>query len=139
MTTFVIFQNVRKRLPSFFHRKRSDKVRRELEDAVRETSRNSSSPISADAIDCTNGIDISGIECDLNIPPISMNPTNIYAKFEAHEGEINAVRWCPTEKIIATGGADRKLKLWDVRTRKCLSCLNTLNSKDFDLQALQNH
>lgn len=121
MTTFVIFQNARKRLPSFFHRKRSDKVRRELEDAVRE-SRNSSSPISSEAIDVTNGIDISEIDGDLHIPAMSMNPTNIYAKFEAHEGEINAVRWCPTERIIATGGADRKLKLWDVRKRKILVC-----------------
>lgn len=111
----------RKRLPSFFHRKRSDKVRRDLEDAVRDTSRNSSSPISSsDAIDCTNGIDISGIDCELHsLPPtMSMNPTNVYAKFEAHDGEVSAVRWCPTEKIIATGGADRKLKLWDVRKSK---------------------
>ncbi|KAL5285542.1 ATG16L1 family protein [Megaselia abdita] len=121
-----------------FLRKRSDKVRRELEDAVRETSRNSSSPISSEAIDCTNGIDISGIDCDLHIPPMSMNPTNMYAKFEAHEGEVSAVRWCPTEKIIATGGADRKLKLWDVRKRSpeqlavLTGCSQGINSIDFD-------
>ena len=32
----------------------------------------------------------------------------------AHEGEVNAVRWSPTDRILATGGADRKVKLWDI-------------------------
>lgn len=32
----------------------------------------------------------------------------------AHEGEVNAVRWSPVERMIATGGADRKVNLWDV-------------------------
>lgn len=33
---------------------------------------------------------------------------------EAHDGEVNAVRWSPIERLVATGGADRKVKLWDV-------------------------
>lgn len=41
-------------------------------------------------------------------------PTTIHMKFEAHETESHAVRWSPVERVIATGGADRKVKLWDV-------------------------
>lgn len=33
---------------------------------------------------------------------------------DAHDGEVNAVRWSPVEHLVATGGADRKVNLWDV-------------------------
>lgn len=42
------------------------------------------------------------------------NPTKILMKFEAHENESHAVRWSPVERMVATGGADRKVKLWDI-------------------------
>jgi len=41
-------------------------------------------------------------------------PTRAYLKFEAHEGEINAIKWSPHGLNVATGGSDRKIKLWDV-------------------------
>lgn len=41
-------------------------------------------------------------------------PEGIEFKFDAHDGEVNAVRWSPVERVVATGGADRKVKLWDV-------------------------
>lgn len=31
-----------------------------------------------------------------------------------HDGEISAVKWSPDNRILATGGADRKVKLWDI-------------------------
>lgn len=31
---------------------------------------------------------------------------------------MNAVRWSPVEHIVATGGADRKVHLWDVSKRE---------------------
>lgn len=37
----------------------------------------------------------------------------------AHEGEVNAVRWSPVERLVATGGADRKVNLWDVGKSEC--------------------
>lgn len=37
---------------------------------------------------------------------------------DAHDGEVNAVKWSPTDRIVATGGADRKVKLWDVTKSK---------------------
>lgn len=36
------------------------------------------------------------------------------SKQDAHDGEVNAVRWSPVEHLVATGGADRKVNLWDV-------------------------
>ncbi|XP_005190986.2 autophagy-related protein 16 isoform X2 [Musca domestica] len=68
----------------------------------------------------------------------SANPTNIYMKFEAHETESHAVRWSPIERVIATGGADRKVKLWDVgkgssEPRSVLGGSSAgINSVDFD-------
>ena len=32
--------------------------------------------------------------------------------FVAHEGEVNAIRFSPQGKYMATAGADRKVKLW---------------------------
>nr|CAD7392399.1 unnamed protein product [Timema cristinae] len=33
---------------------------------------------------------------------------------DAHDGDVNAVKWSPVDRLVATGGADRKVKLWDV-------------------------
>ena len=41
-------------------------------------------------------------------------PNRAYLKFEAHEGEINAIKWSPHGLNVATGGSDRKIKLWDI-------------------------
>ncbi|XP_064615207.1 autophagy-related protein 16-1-like [Liolophura sinensis] len=46
-------------------------------------------------------------------------PSNAKCKFDAHEGEVNAVKWSPSGRIFATGGADRKLKLWDIQNGIC--------------------
>ncbi|CAA9997087.1 unnamed protein product [Nesidiocoris tenuis] len=32
---------------------------------------------------------------------------------DAHEGEVSAVKWSPVDRVVATGGADRKIRLWD--------------------------
>ncbi|KAI8119536.1 Autophagy-related protein 16 [Lucilia cuprina] len=134
-----------------FLRKRSDKLKRDLEDAVREPNspfthhhRNSSSPSFQGAgggdpyddddrdtssgdhcVEAGSDADMYGTHNDQfggvsggNIGGYgyykSACPTNIYMKFEAHETESHAVRWSPIERVIATGGADRKVKLWDV-------------------------
>uniref|UniRef100_A0A4W4HDT7 Autophagy-related protein 16 domain-containing protein n=1 Tax=Electrophorus electricus TaxID=8005 RepID=A0A4W4HDT7_ELEEL len=33
---------------------------------------------------------------------------------DAHDGEVNAVRFSPGSRILATGGMDRRVKLWEV-------------------------
>ncbi|XP_017845109.1 autophagy-related protein 16 isoform X1 [Drosophila busckii] len=179
---------IRKRLPSIF-RKRSAKLKRDLEDAVREPNslnnqtvpassgtplhRNSTSPaqfvgslVSDDDFDeaSINGaMEALGLDEDeyinarfsageamheatrASIDTLKAsgylgqpNPTKILMKFEAHENESHAVRWSPVERMVATGGADRKVKLWDVgkgltEPRAVLSGSSAgINSVDFD-------
>ncbi|XP_014217060.1 autophagy-related protein 16 [Copidosoma floridanum] len=79
--------------------KKQAKMQKELEEAARDTR--TSSPDRANLK-----------EGPLTLP--SSVPTKVSIKFNAHEGEVNAVRWSPTDRILATGGADRKVKLWDI-------------------------
>ena len=37
---------------------------------------------------------------------------------EAHDGEVNAVRFSPGSRLLATGGMDRRVKLWEVVSGK---------------------
>uniref|UniRef100_A0A0K8VWY3 Autophagy-related protein 16-1 n=2 Tax=Bactrocera latifrons TaxID=174628 RepID=A0A0K8VWY3_BACLA len=146
-----------------FLRKRSDKLKRDLEDAVREPNsqhRNSGSPSQLGADDGDNisltaggnngaigGIDYYNLdemlgplhEPNLNPCLVSSSiPTTIYMKFEAHDNESHAVRWSPVERLVATGGGDRKVKLWDVgkvaqEPRAVLGGSSAgINSVDFD-------
>ncbi|KAL5005455.1 hypothetical protein ScPMuIL_018911 [Solemya velum] len=46
-------------------------------------------------------------------------PTKAQYVFDAHEGDVNAVRWSPSGKQFATGGADRRIKLWEYVNGKC--------------------
>ncbi|XP_073437354.1 autophagy-related protein 16-1 isoform X2 [Dendrobates tinctorius] len=41
--------------------------------------------------------------------------------FDAHDGEVNAVRFSPGSRLLATGGMDRRVKLWEVVGDKCES------------------
>lgn len=33
---------------------------------------------------------------------------------DAHDGEVNAVQFSPGSRLLATGGMDRRVKLWEV-------------------------
>uniref|UniRef100_A0ABD2W3E9 Autophagy-related protein 16 domain-containing protein n=1 Tax=Trichogramma kaykai TaxID=54128 RepID=A0ABD2W3E9_9HYME len=104
--------------------KRQAKMQKELEDAARDTR--TASPDRGGTLEGTAPV----------IP--SSLPTKIAMKFNAHEGEVNAVRWSPTDRILATGGADRKVKLWDIAkgSYECKGMLMGSNagvmSVDFD-------
>uniref|UniRef100_A0A665VBP9 Autophagy-related protein 16-1-like n=1 Tax=Echeneis naucrates TaxID=173247 RepID=A0A665VBP9_ECHNA len=37
----------------------------------------------------------------------------------AHDGEVNAVRFSPGSRLLATGGMDRRVKLWEVVSGHC--------------------
>lgn len=84
-----------------FVKKRQAVMLKELEEAVKESGRTVSPE---------------------RMPPLTMFvtsvPTTASIKFDAHDGEINAVRWSPVDRLVATGGADRKVKLWDVSKGK---------------------
>lgn len=46
-------------------------------------------------------------------------PTTALHVFEAHDGEVNAVRFSPGSRLLATGGMDRRVKLWEVCAGRC--------------------
>ncbi|XP_033832967.1 autophagy-related protein 16-1 isoform X2 [Periophthalmus magnuspinnatus] len=46
-------------------------------------------------------------------------PTTALHVFEAHDGEVNAVKFSPGSRLLATGGMDRKVKLWEVIAGRC--------------------
>ncbi|XP_011638759.1 autophagy-related protein 16-1-like isoform X1 [Pogonomyrmex barbatus] len=81
-----------------FLRKRQAKMQKELEDAARDTR-----PVSPDRLSLK---EVAGL-------PTAV-PTKVSVTFSAHEGEVYAVKWSPTDRIVATGGADRKVKLWNI-------------------------
>ncbi|XP_047531600.1 autophagy-related protein 16-1 isoform X1 [Vanessa atalanta] len=85
--------------------KKSDKVRKELEEAAREGGSRSSGG--------SGGSTDDKIMDSLPYYATSL-PTKVALRFDAHDGEVNAVKWSPTDRLVATGGADRKVKLWDV-------------------------
>jgi len=45
---------------------------------------------------------------------------------EAHDGEVSALKWSPSGQYFATGGSDRKVKLWEVHGGELLlsQCIN---------------
>ncbi|XP_033638285.1 autophagy-related protein 16-1-like [Asterias rubens] len=40
-------------------------------------------------------------------------PDKAIFQLDAHDGEVNAVRFCPSGRTFATAGHDRKVKLWE--------------------------
>ncbi|KAI5930504.1 autophagy-related protein 16-1 isoform X5 [Manis javanica] len=46
-------------------------------------------------------------------------PTAALYVFDAHDGEVNAVQFSPGSRLLATGGIDRRVKLWEVFGDKC--------------------
>lgn len=79
-----------------FIKKKQAVILKELEEAVKESS--NVSPEAAPAIPI----------------PVTAVPTSPYIHADVHDGEVNAVKWSPVDRLVATGGADRKVKLWDV-------------------------
>uniref|UniRef100_A0A8B9HGC2 ATG16 autophagy related 16-like 1 (S. cerevisiae) n=1 Tax=Astyanax mexicanus TaxID=7994 RepID=A0A8B9HGC2_ASTMX len=50
----------------------------------------------------------------------SLKPAPCYqVTKDAHDGEVNAVRFSPGSRLLATGGMDRRVKLWEVVAGRC--------------------
>ncbi|KAG8179162.1 hypothetical protein JTE90_023624 [Oedothorax gibbosus] len=68
-------------------------------------------------------------------------PANVKFEFEAHNREVNAVLWFPDSSFLFTGGADRRVKLWemcdtDVKLIKSVcDCNMSVMSLDIDSEA----
>lgn len=88
-------------------------MKRELAEAARESSvrRSSGSPVSiSEREDLYHGTLTAGGNAYFG----DEIPNKVHITFDAHDGEVQAVRWSPVDRIVATGGSDRKVKLWDV-------------------------
>lgn len=93
-------------------------MKRELAEAARESSaRRSSSPI---AINEREDLFQGSLTSAGNVYFSDEIPNKVHMQFDAHDGEVQAVRWSPVDRIVATGGSDRKVKLWDVGKGKKL-------------------
>ena len=101
------------RFGSLFSRKKNDAMKRELAEAARDASVSSPVPINEDLFSGAYGNASAAYFGD-------EIPNREHIQFEAHDGEVNAVKWSPLERIVATGGADRKVKLWDVGKGKII-------------------
>ncbi|XP_055954277.1 autophagy-related protein 16-1 [Patella vulgata] len=110
-----------------FIRQRQAKLRKELAEAAKETI----------------SITEQGKALLPGIPPVCLSasvPTKAMCKFDAHEGEVNAVRFNPSGTLFASGGGDRKIKLWEIRNGECENKGTLLGSNagitalEFDLE-----
>ncbi|XP_072546872.1 autophagy-related protein 16-1 isoform X2 [Salminus brasiliensis] len=73
----------------------------------RSLNSHGTSPESADAP--------SGVCAEVRVPSTALHV------FDAHDGEVNAVRFSPGSRLLATGGMDRRVKLWEVVAGRCES------------------
>lgn len=87
-------------------------MKRELAEAARESSaRRSSSPVTINEREDLFQGSLTG---GANVYFGYEIPNKVHLTFDAHDGEVNAVHWSPVDRVVATGGSDRKVKLWDV-------------------------
>uniref|UniRef100_A0A4W3HZA8 ATG16 autophagy related 16-like 1 (S. cerevisiae) n=1 Tax=Callorhinchus milii TaxID=7868 RepID=A0A4W3HZA8_CALMI len=55
--------------------------------------------------------------CCYRNPWVSVTLTFFFQ--DAHDGEVNSVKFSPASRVVVTGGTDRKVKLWEVSLGKC--------------------
>ena len=103
-------------------RMQQERIKQQLEEAVAETSKASPSSASSSVPKFSNFFRLGqdqqspGREhLDSAICHSVRIPTRCFLKFEAHDnGDVNAIKWSPHGLTVATGGADRKVKVWDI-------------------------
>lgn len=121
-------------------RLQQERIKKQLEEAVAETktaSGNSSSPFSIFRL--PQAPSLAGKEAlDSAICHAVRMPTRCFLKFEAHDGEVNAIKWSPHGLIVATGGTDRRVKVWDISKNmteqrgQLIGSNGAVNSLDYD-------
>nr|XP_043889014.1 autophagy-related protein 16-1 isoform X1 [Solea senegalensis] len=72
----------------------------------------------------------SGVCADVRVPSTALHV------FEAHEGEVNAVRFSPGSRLLATGGMDRRVKLWEVVAGRC-ECKGALTGSNAGITSIE--
>ncbi|XP_052432212.1 autophagy-related protein 16-1 isoform X3 [Carassius gibelio] len=61
----------------------------------------------------TESAEVPSACADVRVPSTALHV------FDAHDGEVNAVRFSPGSRLLATGGMDRRVKLWEVVSGRC--------------------
>ncbi|KAJ8031113.1 Autophagy-related protein 16-1 [Holothuria leucospilota] len=67
-------------------------------------------------------------------------PDKCLTSIEAHDSEVNTVRFCPSGSMFTTAGNDRKVKVWGISTNQFINKGTLLGSNagvtsiDFDVQ-----
>lgn len=56
---------------------------------------------------------------------------------DAHDGEVNAVRWSSSGRYFATGGADRKVKLWEPQPGATPECRGVLTGSNAAIMSVE--
>jgi len=91
-----------------------------------------------DLEEAANEVKIVSCEKLAQEPPIVSYslPNKVHSKFEAHEGEVNALTFDTSGHLLATGGGDRKIKLWDLNQNQCV-CRGTLTGSNAGITSVQ--
>ncbi len=100
-------------------RLQQERIKKQLEEAVAEPRGPAGgSPFSLFKLD--KAPSLTGKEAlDSAICHSVRMPTRCFLKFEAHDGEVNAIKWSPHGLVVATGGSDRRVKVWDISKNVC--------------------
>jgi len=85
---------------------RLEKRKKELEEAAAKLKINEESVETAKS-------------AEKNLIPVTLLPDKVLSSVDAHDGEVFALKWGACDKrykgeILATGGSDRKIKLWQI-------------------------
>ncbi|XP_034459508.1 autophagy-related protein 16-1 isoform X1 [Hippoglossus hippoglossus] len=72
----------------------------------------------------------SGVCAEVRVPSMALHV------FEAHEGEVNAVRFSPGSRLLGTGGMDRRVKLWEVVAGRC-ECKGALTGSNAGITSIE--
>ncbi|XP_029570154.1 autophagy-related protein 16-1 isoform X3 [Salmo trutta] len=95
-------------------KRRQAKLQKELADAAKEPlPMDPRRPGNSYGTSLENTETTSGVCADVRVPSTALHV------FEAHDGEVNAVRFSPGSRLLATGGMDRRVKLWEVVSGRC--------------------
>ncbi|XP_077987700.1 autophagy-related protein 16-like [Glandiceps talaboti] len=116
-----------------YHQKQHAKMKKELEEAAK-------SPVLITPPKIGPRMERAGSTSSSALCYAAVIPTRAHHKFDAHDGEVNAVKFTVSGRICATGGADRKIKLWEyvngqLQSKGSLTGSNAgIMCVDFDVQ-----
>ncbi|XP_065055783.1 autophagy-related protein 16-1-like [Rhopilema esculentum] len=91
---------------------RQEKMQRELNDAAKE----SVGFIQRLTKTLSHDIPLDTVDIGITPPPfayVTSIPDNPRVSLDAHDGEVLSTQFSPSGKYVATGGSDRRVKIWE--------------------------